>query len=141
MHAVFLLNRIPTRLLDDKSPFQSLHDKLLDVASLKVFGSLCYVSSLTSQRGKFDNIAHKCAFLGYKDGTKGFVAYELATKKIQVSRHVMFYEHGLPCGLQHASNSKVAWQYIDHIPSLDPDLALVSPASVQPSVPVVHSPT
>lgn len=65
-HAVFLINRTPSKLLADHSPFQLMFGTLPDLANLKVFGSLCYVSSPTAHRTKFDNRARKCAFLGFK---------------------------------------------------------------------------
>ena len=36
-YAVYLLNRIPSLALNNKTPFEMLHGKLLDLTSLKVF--------------------------------------------------------------------------------------------------------
>ena len=56
---------------------------------------LCYVSTSANHRGKLDNRAKKRAFLGHKAGMKGFVAYDLSSREIPVSRHVIFYEYSL----------------------------------------------
>ena len=72
-HAVFLINRISSPLLNNKSPYELLYQAKPDLTSLKVFGCLSYCSTLTSQRSKFDLRSHKCVFVGYKTGTKGFL--------------------------------------------------------------------
>jgi hypothetical protein len=96
LYATFLINRVPTPLLNHKSPYQLLHDSIPDKSVFKVFGSLCYASSLNSHRTKLDSRARKSVFLGDKSGYKGFVLYDLNTKEIFISRHVTFHEHILP---------------------------------------------
>jgi hypothetical protein len=67
-HATFLINRVPTPLLHNLSPYQLLYDSIPDINVFKVFGSLCYASTLQSHRTKLDFRARKCVFLGYKSG-------------------------------------------------------------------------
>jgi hypothetical protein len=68
---------------------------------LKVFRSLCYVGTSVPQRVKFDVRAHKCAFLGFKPGVKGYVAYDIHTKEIIISRHAIFHQCIFPCNSSH----------------------------------------
>lgn len=91
------MNKMLTAVLNNKSPYQLLYGELPDIDYLKFFGSLCYVSTLSNHRGKFDERASKCAFLGDKLGAKGYIAYDLINRSILVSRHVTFTEHILPC--------------------------------------------
>ncbi|KAG7552168.1 Integrase catalytic core [Arabidopsis thaliana x Arabidopsis arenosa] len=92
LSAVFLINRLPSVLLSNKSPFELLHNKVPDYSLLKVFGCLCYQSTSTHQRHKFESRARACVFLGYPAGYKGYKLLDLETNSIHVSRHVVFFE-------------------------------------------------
>lgn len=65
-HVDFLINQLPTPILNGKTPFELLVSKLPFLFDLKVFGSLCFASTLTHNHGKFDPRFTKCIFLGYR---------------------------------------------------------------------------
>lgn len=75
--AVFLINRMPTQLLKDMSPYEVLNKKKPDYRDLRVFGSLCYSSTSTKGRTKFQPRAKPCVFLGYPAGYKGYKLLDL----------------------------------------------------------------
>jgi hypothetical protein len=108
LHAVYIMNRVPTPILQNQSPFYLMYNTAPDMVSLKVFGSLAFASTLHSHRTKLDLRAKKCIFLGYKAGVKGAVLFDLLTKNIFMSRDVTYHEHIFP---YQSSSPKVPWDY------------------------------
>lgn len=48
LHAVFLINRVPSSVVNGKIPYELLYGHLPDLSDLKVFGSLCYATTLSA---------------------------------------------------------------------------------------------
>lgn len=63
-----------------------------DLKMIKTFDCLCYSSTSTTQRQKFDALVRKGMFLDYKHGIKGYITLDLHTGSILVSRNVVSYE-------------------------------------------------
>uniref|UniRef100_A0A2N9FUB4 Integrase catalytic domain-containing protein n=1 Tax=Fagus sylvatica TaxID=28930 RepID=A0A2N9FUB4_FAGSY len=91
--ATYLLNRMPSRVLKGKSPFEILFaDKSPFSVPLKVFGCVSFVHNLNPSRDKLDPRAHKCIFLGYSRTQKGYRCYSPSLQKHFVSADVTFFE-------------------------------------------------
>ncbi|CAM8901857.1 unnamed protein product [Rhodiola kirilowii] len=96
MTAAYIINRTPTPLLGGKAPYEVLFGAAPSLAHMRVFGCLCYVSSIPKFRDKFDPRAYPCVFLGYPYGKKAYKVYCLHSHKILVSRNVHFFEDIFP---------------------------------------------
>ncbi|KAI5419400.1 hypothetical protein KIW84_043538 [Lathyrus oleraceus] len=79
----------------------------LDMHSLKVFGSLAFASTLHMHRTKLEPRGRKCVFLGYKNGMKGVILYDINSHTILVSRNVIHHEHIFPYSNINSTN----WNY------------------------------
>jgi len=53
---IYILNRSPTKRLEGMSPEEACTKLKLDVAHLRVFGSICYKHVLDQLRRKLDDI-------------------------------------------------------------------------------------
>jgi len=96
MHVAHIINMLPTPVLNDFCPHKRLYKTPQDFDQLKVFGSLCYAITLSTNRSKFNPRASKCVFIGFKKGTKGYILLNIQSREIFVSRDVVFYEHVFP---------------------------------------------
>jgi hypothetical protein len=91
--AVYLLNRCPTRALDNKTPFEAYSGRKPGLAHLKIFGCVCYVHIPSEVRQKLDAKSIKGVFVGYAVCEKGYRVYDPTTKRILLSRDVVFDEN------------------------------------------------
>lgn len=87
---------------------------------MKAFCCLCFAS--THDSDKFEPKAIKSLFIGYPSGQKGYTFYNLSTKKVFVSRHVIFHEHVFPFSAHQSPNpptsiSSLPWPVDDPSPS------------------------
>jgi len=61
-----------------------LYKTLPDFNQLKVFGSLCYANTLSTNRSKFDLRASKGVFIDFKSGTKGYILLNIQSREFFV---------------------------------------------------------
>ncbi|KAL4340022.1 hypothetical protein GQ457_08G034200 [Hibiscus cannabinus] len=94
--ATYIINRLPSKSLDGKSPYELLHSQPPTYSHLKTFGCMCFVSTLKSSRDKFTERALPGVFIGYASGVKGYKVYVLQSRSIVISRNVVFHEDIFP---------------------------------------------
>ncbi|RVW39236.1 Retrovirus-related Pol polyprotein from transposon TNT 1-94 [Vitis vinifera] len=94
--AVYILNRMPSKVLQFKTPLQVLseHVSLPTVVLLppQIFGCVAFVHLHKNQRTKLDSCAVWCIFVGYATRQKGYRCYHPTTKRTYVTMDVTFLE-------------------------------------------------
>ncbi|CAH9142653.1 unnamed protein product [Cuscuta epithymum] len=92
----FLINRMPSSVLDGKAPYQCLFpNKELFPIPPKTFGCTCFVRDVNPHRTKLDPKSLKCIFLGYSRVQKGYRCFCLSTGRYLISIDVSFHENTL----------------------------------------------
>ncbi|CAM8990520.1 unnamed protein product [Rhodiola kirilowii] len=94
--ATYLINRLPSGLLKGKTPYQILFDSAPSYEHLRVFGCLCFTTTISSGKRKFDSRADACIFVGYPHGQKVYKLFNLKPHAYLVSRDVIFQENRFP---------------------------------------------
>lgn len=96
--ATYLINRMPSRILQFKSPYDTLlhtfpTTRVLTTLPFKVFGCSAFVHVHAQHRSKLDPKALKCIFVGYSSNQKGYKCYSPVTRSFYNSMDVTFFEH------------------------------------------------
>ncbi|KAJ4716957.1 Retrovirus-related Pol polyprotein from transposon TNT 1-94 [Melia azedarach] len=92
--AVYLSNRSPTRSVWGKTPQEAWCGRKPGISHLRVFGSVAHVHVPDERRTKLDDKSESFIFIGYDSSSKGYKLYNPNSKKIMISRDVIFDEEG-----------------------------------------------
>ena len=127
--ATYLLNRLPSTASPAPTPHHALFGTPPRYDHLRVFGCACYPNTSATASHKLAPRSTRCVFLGYSPDHKGYRCFDLTSRRVLISRHVVFDESDFP----YSTSST---------PSSDPELASLFPTNpvVQPPVPVCPFP-
>ena len=89
---VFLLNRLPTKALQKRIPFEAWYGYKPKLLNLKTFGCLCFPYIPQVKRNKLDKKAEPTIFVGYSSNSKGYKICLPQTNKVIVNKDVKFFE-------------------------------------------------
>jgi len=87
-----VLNRSFTRSVKDMVPEEKWSGIKPKVDYFRIFGSVGHVHIPEQRRIKLDNRSHRCILLGVSDESKAYRLFNHVTKKVTVSRDVIFEE-------------------------------------------------
>lgn len=129
---VYVLNRTPTRALENVVPEEAWSGHKPDIAHLRAFGATAYVHVQDHKRGKLDPKSTMCIMVGYY-GDAAYRCYDPLTRKVLKSHDVIF-EEGMGHRTLEAHDDPLA-TLADNPPTREtpnPDLA---PAPAPPPAP------
>lgn len=128
--AVHLINRLPSPNLAHKSPFELLFLCKPTYSMLHVFGCVCFPHLPPHERNKLSSQAAMCVFVGYSTIHKGYLCYDPGSRKVRISRNVVFLEH-IPYFISIAK-SPTTPKSILHLFDLDKPVVINTNSSPQP---------
>jgi hypothetical protein len=94
--AVYLLNHLPTKMINIACPHVALFGSASSYEHLRVFSCACYPNITATAPHKLAPWSTQCVFLGYSTDHKGYRCLDLSTNRLIISRHVIFDEDGFP---------------------------------------------
>jgi histone deacetylase 1/2 len=94
--ACFLINRLPSRVIDMQTPLERLLGEAPDYTFFRVFGCACWPHLRPYNNKKLDFRSKKCVFLGYSSLHKGYKCLHVPTNRLYISRDVVFDEGVFP---------------------------------------------
>ena len=112
--ATYLINRVPSTVLQNKTPYEVLLKKKPVYDHLRVFGCFVVASNPSRTADKFDPRGVPCVFLAYPSNQKGYKFYNLLTHSTFVSRDDVFHENIFPYA------AKSITQFLNPLPTTLP---------------------
>ncbi|GJS42469.1 gag-pol polyprotein [Tanacetum coccineum] len=105
--ACYTQNRSLIHTLHNKTPYELVHDKKLDLSFLRIFGALCYPTNDSEDLGKLKAKADIGFFVGYAPNRKGYKIYNKRTRQIMETIHVTFDELTEQTAPVHSSSGSI----------------------------------
>ena len=126
-YVVYLINRLPTNVLNNKTPFDLIYDKSPSYSSFRVFGCSCFPFLRPLNQHKLQFRSTECVLLGFSPHHKGYLCLNRQTGQIYVSRHVVFNEFSFPFSSSFSSSPPPSSMFTPNIP-----ISLSFPLSTTP---------
>lgn len=118
--AAYIINRLPSSVLDNKCPYELLYKMPVDYDELKTFGCLAFAINPVHSNDKLTARGVPCVFVGYPPTQRGYRLLDLKSMKTFVSRDVSFNEGVFPL------NSTTPKPYMHPLPTHMPNTSIPS---------------
>nr|GEX12280.1 zinc finger, CCHC-type [Tanacetum cinerariifolium] len=79
-HAIYIINRVPTRALIDKTPYEALYNRKPNLENLRIFGCTAYAKITIPHLKKLDDRSIPLIYLGVEEGSKACRLYDSINK-------------------------------------------------------------
>jgi histone deacetylase 1/2 len=94
--ATFLINILPSKVINYRTPSELLFGCKPDYMSLRVFGCACWPNLRPFNSHKLAFRSKRCVFLGYSPLHKGYKCLDISIGRIYISQDVVFDENIFP---------------------------------------------
>jgi histone deacetylase 1/2 len=125
--ATYLINMLPSSVINQEIPMTRLLQETPDFSSLRVFGCACWPNLRPYNTRKLAFRSKQCVFIGYGHIHKGVKCLDVSTGRVYISRDVVFDESVFPFSKLHPNAGALLRKEI-----------LLLPASMQNSLPLDH---
>lgn len=98
-HSTYLINRVGTKALELSTPYEVLKGRKPNIEHLKVFGCVGYAKVNAPHLKKLDDRSRALVHLGTEPGSKAYRLYDPTSRRIVVSRNVIFEEKRAGAGV------------------------------------------
>ena len=123
--SIYLINRLLTSILQNKSPYQLVYNQEPPYTLLKSFGCSSYPCLRPYGTSKMDSWSERCVFLGYSAFHIGYRCLSL-TIRFYISHDVIFKEHDYPYKEQSSICNQDTHSTLGLLGSSSPDIPIVS---------------
>lgn len=119
--AVYLLNRSSCKAIGGRTPYELWNGRTPSVQHLRTFGCVAHTKVTTPHQKKLDDRSRRMIFVGYESGSKAYRVYDPSTRRVHISRDVVFDE-------------AAAWAWSVANPSEPSDFTVEEQDHAEPSV-------
>ena len=116
LHVIHTINRIPSPVIQNQTPYEWLFRSSLDYHHLSSFNFACFVLLQSHEHNKLKPRSRLCCFLGYGETQKGYQYYDPISYRLCISCNVVFWEHRLFVKLSHFCASLSSSSVLDLFP-------------------------
>jgi histone deacetylase 1/2 len=88
--AVYLINRLPSKVLNYETPFERLFNQNPDYSFLRTFGCAVWPNLRPYNSRKLAFQSKQCVFIGYSTLHKGYKCLDPKEGRVYISRDVVF---------------------------------------------------
>ncbi|GKD66321.1 putative RNA-directed DNA polymerase, partial [Tanacetum coccineum] len=131
--ATYITNRLPSKVIDDKTPFELVFNQKLDYDNMRVFGCLTYHRNTDTRGDKFEERGRPRVFMSYPQRTKGYKILDIKTSKIIISRDTKFFEEKFPF-----KSDDLIYEEVDALEPFNKPICDEIKNHVKPTVDEVH---
>jgi hypothetical protein len=91
--ASYLINRLPSKIIQFENPLERYFGQKPDYSSLHTFGCACWPNLRPCNNHKLQFCSKQCVFLGFSHLHKWFKCLDISTGRVYVSQDVVFDEN------------------------------------------------